>query len=154
MNVLILHHERLIADTVADILYQHGLNALPVYRDIDAWREVRAFVFEVAIVSTEMPGWTGIELGDWLWDACDREGRWLSIVRIGSEDAGRFEPTDFHEKVLRRLVMPCLALPCEVGDLLARVQESFEDWQRWDRMRAYRRTVWDGVEEGEQCDSA
>jgi CheY-like chemotaxis protein len=132
MNVLILHPERDIADTLADILHNHGYNALPLYDDIDAWVEVRTFVFEVALVSTEMPGCTGIELGDWLWDASNRKGRWLAVIRIGPEEAVDIEAgqSEDFQRSLMRYLFPCLSLPCKIGELVAKVREAGEFHQR------------------------
>lgn len=128
MKILVVHPERDIADSIADILDAHGFNTLPVYDDVDAWDAVQGFVFEVALVSTEMPGWTGFELGDWLWCASQESGRWLATVRIGPDEAGYFE-SEFEEHVTRYL-KPNLPLPCATEELVSKVREAFEHQQR------------------------
>ena len=61
-RVLVVDDERLIADTVTDILNEHGFNAVGVYSGMEAMEAARRFDPEIILSDVLMPRMSGIEL--------------------------------------------------------------------------------------------
>jgi CheY-like chemotaxis protein len=114
MNVLVVHQDHAIAEELAGILREHGLNALPLSRSLDALEHVEKLRFDVALLSTEM---AGVALGEVLRHAHARRP-WLATVLMGThEDLGCVESSygrKFHS----------LQIPCKAQALLDAVREA------------------------------
>ncbi len=61
MKVLVVDDERTIAHYLAEILYFHGHQALPLYSAADALEHVEVLNFDVALIGYIMPRMVGTE---------------------------------------------------------------------------------------------
>ncbi|SRR6266404_3813339 len=64
MNIVVINHEKTIADYLVLLLSEFGCRALPLYTTQDAIDHFRKIQFDLAIISNVMPVMSGDELGD------------------------------------------------------------------------------------------
>jgi DNA-binding NtrC family response regulator len=62
-TVLVVDDERIIVDTLSEILNEHGFNASPAYSCDEALAKAAASPPDVVISDVVMPGQTGVDLG-------------------------------------------------------------------------------------------
>lgn len=65
MKLLVVHDERAVANSIAELLYRNGHHALPVYNAIDAVEHAEHLPFDVALVTGKLNR-SFFELGDYL----------------------------------------------------------------------------------------
>jgi len=114
MNVLVVHQDQAIAQELAGILREHGFNALPLSRSLDALEHVERLRFEVALLSTEM---AGVALGEVLQHGHARR-HWLATVLIGTKEDLEYVESSYGRK------FRSLEIPCKVHALLDAVREA------------------------------
>lgn len=114
MNVLVVHQDHAIAEGLAGILREHGLNALPLSRSLDALEHVEKLRFDVALLSTEM---AGVALGEVLRHAHARRS-WLATVLMGTHKDLECVESSYGRK------FHSLQIPCKAQELLDAVSEA------------------------------
>ena len=70
LRVLVVDDERIIADTVAEILNDSGFVATPAYNGTTAMRAIQRDCPDVVLTNVIMPGISGVELAKFVADTC------------------------------------------------------------------------------------
>jgi DNA-binding NtrC family response regulator len=115
MNILVIHHERNIADCVVEILHEHGYHALPLYNVREALDHLPKIQFDLALISSLMPGLSGDELGDFYRREVFQPN--CKVILIGTEPG-------VDDMKSQRPEFGYLTLPFEKEDLLRMVREA------------------------------
>jgi CheY-like chemotaxis protein len=113
--VLVIDDERIIADTIAQILDRSGFDALPAYSGKSALEQARAICPDVVITDVVMPGLNGIETAKLLLEHCPATRILLLSGQAASQEMitnARAEGFEFE----------LLAKPLHPDDLLAVLQ--------------------------------
>lgn len=106
MKILVVHHDRSIADDLAEFLFDHGYRVLPLYDAADGFDQVFMIEFDFALVSLSVLA--SEELGIVLSDRC-------TVVFLGL----------CHEVENMRARNPefdYLAMPFEKEELLSKIE--------------------------------
>jgi len=70
LRILVVDDERIIADTVAEILNDSGFEATPAYNGTTAMRAIQRDCPDVVLTDVIMPGINGVELAKFVADTC------------------------------------------------------------------------------------
>ena len=70
LRILVVDDERIIADTVAEILNDSGFEAMPAYSGTAAMSAIQKDCPDVVLTDVIMPGINGVELAKFVADTC------------------------------------------------------------------------------------
>jgi DNA-binding response OmpR family regulator len=116
MNILVVHDERAIAHQIANILCEHGYQALPLCDRIEALDHLGKIKFDLALIGVLPPDLAGLRLAERLSDMNNPLGQWIQVMLLATADT---------IEILRpqRIGFEYLALPIEVEEFLAKIRE-------------------------------
>jgi two-component system OmpR family response regulator len=116
MRILVVHEERDIADTLANILCEDGHHALALCDRIEALDHLGKIHFDLALVGVVMPDSAGVRLAERLSDINNPLGHWIQVMLLVTKDTMEIlksQGSDFEY----------LLMPIEVEQLLATIRK-------------------------------
>jgi DNA-binding response OmpR family regulator len=116
MNIMVVHNDLPIANRIANILCEHGYDALSLCDRIEALDHLGKIHFDLALVGVAMPDLAGVRLAERLCDINNPLGHWIQVMLLATKDTMEILKS-------QRSDFEYLSMPIEVDELLAKIRE-------------------------------